>query len=281
MKAYQMVAKARHLPSVSQAALRLVGLLARPETSNDEVVEVLKTDSVLTAKLLAACNSPAVGLQEIVSSVDQAVLILGYRQIFRMVMRLAFGPSMAMSLPGYAEANQLWGHALMAACAGETLAEQRPDQQIELSLGFTIGLLHDIGKLVISAFLKPEQQGLLWQRAADGIPSGEAERELLGADHAEVGACLLFIWRLPDHIIEAVANHHNPASWPEPRPSLLAHAANCIAHLAAPASGHMAARAESALRSLDRWPLTPSDLEQVVSGTRKKFEACSRVVVLG
>ena len=102
MTAHEMVAKVRNLPPVSHAALKLVSLLDQPDAGNDEVVDVLKNDSVLTAKLLRACNAPAVGLAEPVTSVDQAVLILGHNQIMQMVTALAFGGPMSVQLPGYA-----------------------------------------------------------------------------------------------------------------------------------------------------------------------------------
>jgi HD-like signal output (HDOD) protein len=65
------------------------------------------------------------------------------------------------------------------------------------------------------------------------LGSIESEREVLGTDHAKVGACLLHIWRLPDWIVEAVAHHHKPVLEPSPQLSAVTHLANRIAHLAA------------------------------------------------
>src|ERR1700761_2536593 len=100
MTANDLVAKVKNLPPISQAALRLVNLLDQPAVSNDDVVEVLKYDNVLTAKLLRACNSPYFGLEEPVSSVDQAVLILGHEQIHHVVLTLAFGGAIGVPLAG-------------------------------------------------------------------------------------------------------------------------------------------------------------------------------------
>src|SRR5438093_1490187 len=85
MTAHQMLAKVRNLPPISMAALELAGLLDGAETNNEELVAVLKRDSVLTAKLLRACNSAALALNEPVASVDQAVFVLGHNQISQMV----------------------------------------------------------------------------------------------------------------------------------------------------------------------------------------------------
>jgi putative nucleotidyltransferase with HDIG domain len=277
MKAHEMVAKARNLPPISQAALRLVSLLDKPQTSNEEVVEVLRTDTVLTAKLLRACNSPVFGFQDPVTSVDQAVLILGHREVLQMVLRLAFGTVMSVTLPGYAiEANELWSHALMSACAGQAIVNRGLGIDAEPALGFTVGLLHDIGKLVMGPLLSREQQTAIRQKIASGHSSAEAERAVLGTDHAEVGACLLFIWRLPEAIVEAVANHHSPAMMPSPKLSVVAHAANCIAHLAAAAPGWegYACKIDPGLAQLLQ--LDENTLDLLVINVRESYDRSSK-----
>src|ERR1043166_2291335 len=102
MTAKEMVARAKDLPPVSPAALKLVSLLDQPSISNEDVVTVLKHDSVLTAKLLRACNSPIFGFEEPVASVDQAVLLMGHQQILQVVLSLTFSSAMSVAMPGYA-----------------------------------------------------------------------------------------------------------------------------------------------------------------------------------
>ena len=272
MTAHEMVAKVRNLPPVSHAALRLVGLLDRPEASNDEIVEVLKHDSVLTAKLLRACNSPAVGLVEPVTSVDQAVLMLGHSQILQMVTALAFGGAMAVQLPGYAiEANELWRHSLVTASAAETIAAHGVELA-EPSVAFTAGLLHDIGKLVMTQFLTEESQTAIRARVAQGVPTADAEREHFGTDHAEVGACLLYVWRLPEEIVESVANHHHPTVDPKPRLSALSHLANCLAHLADTSPGWEAYALRGDERVIRLLALDATAIERLIINVRESVE---------
>lgn len=233
MTAHQLVAKARHLPQVSHAALKLIDLVGRPETSNQDIVEQLRTDGVLTAKLLRACNSPVFGLEEKVTSVDQAVLLLGYDQIHSLVLSLAFGATLAVPLPSYSlKANQLRRHALTTASAAETLARAGLLPEDGAAMAFTVGLLHDIGKLLMVQALPPQAQAAIREHiSTEGKGSVEAEREVLGTDHAEVGACLLYVWRLPDVIVEAVANHHRPVAGAAARLSGIVHVANRLTHL--------------------------------------------------
>src|ERR1700743_384439 len=151
MTAYELVAKVKNLPPISQAALQLVNLLDEPAVSNEDVEQVLKDDNALTAKLLGALTSPYLGLEEPVSSVDQAVLILGHHQILHIVLTLAFGGAMAVPLTGYAvEANELWRHSLTSATAAEFLVSNAFDLNVDPPVAFTVGLLHDIGKLVLN-----------------------------------------------------------------------------------------------------------------------------------
>jgi len=233
MTAHELVAKGRNLPQVSAAALKLVELLEADDDS-DEAIRLIKSDSVLTAKLLRVCNSSALALPDPVSSVEHALLLLGYRQVLGLVLSLGFGSSMKVALPGYAlTANGLLRHALATASAAESLAIHGLCPGTDSSVAFTVGLLHDIGKLVIAQALTREAQDVIRKHmSAEGLGSIEAEREVLGTDHAEVGACLLHIWRLPQTLVEAAANHHQPVLRPKPELSAVVHLANRIAHLA-------------------------------------------------
>ena len=231
-----IISKVKNLPPVSQAALKLVNLLEQASISNEDVVQSIRCDNVLTAKLLRACNSPYFGLAEPVASVDQAVLILGHQQILHIVLTLAFGSTMIVTAPAYAaEAAALWQHSLVTATAAEIVAAEAYDLKIEGPVAFTVGLLHDIGKLAMSQALTAELQNEVRARIAnEKISRTAAEKLVLGTDHGEVGACLLKSWRLPAEVIEAVGHHHQPTLIPEPKLSALTHIANALAHRAHP-----------------------------------------------
>lgn len=272
----ELVAKVKNLPPISQAALQLVNLLDEPAVSNEDVVQVLKYDNVLTAKLLRACNSPYFGLEEPVSSVDQAVLILGHHQILHIVLTLAFGGAMAVPLAGYAvESNELWRHSLTAATASEFLVTRGIEMNVDPPVAFTIGLLHDIGKLVLTQVLTPEHQRDIRALVTDrGLSRHEAEKAVLGTDHGEVGAALLRAWNLPEDIIEAVANHHAPVLAPNPKLSVVAHVANFLAHRVSPAPALETYVVRVDPRVMEVYQLTPERLENMVE---EVHSSCDRV----
>src|SRR5208337_3822240 len=103
------------------------------------------------------------------------------------------------------------------------------------------GLLHDIGKSVISKVLTPKTRADIRTKIAGQFLSRiEAEKAVLGADHCEIGACLLKRWSLPELIVEAVADHHSPVLKPSIQLSALVYLANCAVHLCGAAPGWQA-----------------------------------------
>lgn len=282
MTANELVAKVKTLPPVPNAALRLISMLDKPDTVNEDIVQAIRCDNVLTAKLLRACNSPYFGFSDPVASVDQAVLVLGHQQILHIVLTLAFGSAMAVPLPGYAvESSELWQHSLTTAVASEIVVNSGLDLNIEAPVAFTAGLLHDIGKLVMGQILDPETQAAIRSRVTTGALSRvDAEREVLGTDHSEVGACLLRTWNIPDDVVEAVENHHKPVIEPRARLSVVTHVANCAAHLAGSAPGWEAFAVTVDQQIMDQLALSKDQLERIVIEVRDSSETVGQFMAM-
>lgn len=197
---------------------------------------------------------------------DQAVFVLGHQAILRWVLKLTLEEAMLVPLPAYAvEANELWEHSLTTAIAAEIVFAQGPVLKLNPASAFTIGLLHDIGKLVLGQALTPKMQADIRNCVhLDHLARAEAEKQILGTDHAEVGAQLLRRWRLPDYIVEAVANHHAPILGPQPGISVLAHLADCLAHLVGSAPGWEAYAVRVYGAVMDMFHLTQNKLEAML-----------------
>ncbi len=233
MNAESLIARVPNLPSPAPAIARLLNLLTRPDIDNDNVVGILKQDPVLSAKVLAISNSAAFGLASPVKSLDEAMMYLGYAELHRIVMAISFGAALSPTLPGYIiEDGALWRHSLLTALISETVLGKVIVIKSDGPVAYTAGLIHDIGKLVISHALNAEKQKAVRELIDRGNQSlVEAEREVIGADHAEVGALLLRTWHLPEVLIEAVANHHHPPTDAQSMAlSSVVHVADVIAH---------------------------------------------------
>jgi len=282
MTAPEIVANLKNLAPISPAGLRLINLLDQPNQENEEIVQILKCDSVLTAKVLRMCNSSYYGFDESIASIDQAVLILGYEKIVRIVLALCFGGAMGIPLEAYAFTDKdLWRHSFVTALAAEALAQDGLIANIEASAAFTAGLLHDIGKLAFNHVLAPDLiSRLRYQIDVHGLSRIEAERQTLGTDHAEVGACMLQAWKLPREIVEAVENHHRPVIEPEPRLSAVTCIANSVAHLAGSAPGWEAYACKMNGALVEALQLKPEKVESLMITVRESFDRVEQFMVM-
>jgi putative nucleotidyltransferase with HDIG domain len=268
MTADEIIARVKDLPVVSETARKLTLQLNQPDLHRDEIVETLRCDNILTAKLLRVCNSANSGVREPVLSVDQALLLLGDNMVFRMVCAIGFGGSLGSAALGYdVEANGLWSHSLSVALAAEYLAEVESYGNFLPSTAFTAGLLHDIGKSVISKVLTPKDRaGIRAKITGESLSRVEAEKAVLGADHSEIGACLLNRWSLPELIVHAVADHHAPVLEPSIQLSAVVYLANCAVHLSGAAPGWQAQAIQAKNTAAVVLGMDVEKVDQIVSG---------------
>jgi len=268
MNADTLIGKTPNLQAPSPTVVRLLTLLNNDNADFDEVITTVGRDAVLSAKLLALCNSASYGLAQPVASIEQGVLYLGFGEIHRLIMALSFGSQIGVELPGYdMDAGTLWKHSLTVGLLTPRVLAISRQSGVDTSVAYTAGLLHDIGKLVIGQILEAQQRAKIHQlveaRAASLL---EAEKLVLGCDHAEVGASLLHHWRIPAVIVEAVANHHKPPAGEHDLLSAAIHLADATAHQTGASPGwesFAVARHDSALAILQ---LSGVDLDNLIFG---------------
>lgn len=201
----------RSVPMLSASASRLLQITTNPDHDLHEVVSLVKTDANLTARVLKVINSAAFGMLNKITSIDRAVSFLGERVIVSIAIGDCAGNLLEKELVGYAAASgDLWKHDLRAAIAAREVVTQGK-AEIRSELAFTAGLLHDIGKALISDYLQgtaPEAIELL--TAEDSFDYLEAEKKLIGFDHTIAGYELAKYWQLPEELIEVIRFHHEP-----------------------------------------------------------------------
>lgn len=203
----------RSIPLLSPSANRLLLITSDPDYDLDEVLEVIRCDAALTARLLKVVNSAGMGLMQPIASLDRAVSYLGCRLVVSLALSQSTGDLFERPLAGYESGHgDLWRHDLFCAMASRAVARYSRTE-VGPDLAFTCGLLHDIGKVVLSAFLlgTPGQ-------AVTAISQGQcasylqAESQRLGLDHAQVGFELARYWQLPEMLQQAIRHHHHPAA---------------------------------------------------------------------
>jgi putative nucleotidyltransferase with HDIG domain len=226
-----LIAQVEELSAPAPSVVKLLGLLNREDLDNEAIVEVVRTDVVLSAKMLGLVNSAYFAPPSPVESLNEALFFLGYEQVHRLAVAVGLGGVMNRKAAGYAmDEGEFWRHSLLTAKAGELLA--RDWRKSEGNIGYTAGLMHDIGKLVLNQTLdrgsQQQMRRAIEERGQAGIV---AEQNLLGTNHAEVGAALLRKWSLPEHIVNAVEFHHDHARSQERIAAIVA-LADAMAHTA-------------------------------------------------
>jgi len=205
-----ILAKVKSFPTMPGAGAKMLALLEEPDTDVSEIEDVLRYDPGLTANVLKLANSAYFGIPSKIGSLKQAVILLGLKRLMQLVVASCVSAIMDRSVPGYdLPAGDMWRHSIAVSLAAEALV--RGKKKIDTEDVFTPALLHDVGKLVLGAFVKEELEAIE-SIAAKGVPFVVAENMILGTDHAEIGARILAHWNLPADIINAVRWHHDPDS---------------------------------------------------------------------
>jgi putative nucleotidyltransferase with HDIG domain len=203
----QLIREAGDLPPMPQAAQRALSLIRQPETSASQVAGVLAVDQVLVGLVLRWANSAYYGLQNRVSTVTQAVSVLGLHIVRDLLLASAVAPYLNRALPGYdLKRGDLWRHSLGVALGAKWVAQRRGWKFGDEA--YHAGLLCDIGKLAFEKLLRSSELNRLeWTQGSflDG------ERAHFGIDHAQLGAEMARRWRLPDEMIGTIQFHHTPS----------------------------------------------------------------------
>ncbi len=199
----------REIPPLPEVATRVLQMTNDPDVSAAELNKVISRDEALTANVLKLCNSAYYGLPRVISSVQQAIMYLGFQTVRNMVLTSAMNQVYLlqdMSIYNY-KRNGLSDHSSAVAIAAQVLSKKlRPGLT---DTAFTAGLLHDVGKIVLAKYLR-EHTDFHPHRAGSSQISRSIEHDLFGLDHAEVGAQIADNWNFPQELTLAIGYHHNP-----------------------------------------------------------------------
>ena len=216
------------LTSLPDVFVRINEVLEDANSSAREAAEAIGMDTGLSAKLLRLVNSAFYGFPVKVDTLSRAVTIVGSRQL----TTLALGISVLgifKDLPeGLIDMRSFWKHSVSCGIIASGLADTGGEAEVERL--FVAGLLHDIGRLVLYRALPRHAAHALALARGEGLLLREAERRILGYDHATLAGMLLRRWRFPENLEKAVRHHHgNATHLGRPMPAMV-HAADAIAN---------------------------------------------------
>ncbi len=205
-----LVADMQTLPSLPAVYQQLVDALYADNSSAEQVGRIIEKDLAMVGKILQVVNSPFYGLRQKVSSPRHAVALLGVVNVRSLVLSHNVFKQFDQSRLPFFSLDVLWQHGVTTANHARAIAvEEGTTGEVEED-AFTAGLLHDVGTLVIASNFPDRYTEVLALMQEREIVEWEAEREVLGVTHAEVGGFLLGKWALHDAVVEAVAFHHAP-----------------------------------------------------------------------
>jgi HD-like signal output (HDOD) protein len=216
------------MPPLPHVAQRVLDVVRDPEYSIDILVDLVRTDPALTGRILKLCNSALYGLHKEVMSVADAVAYLGTRNLVKLVLVSCAAThfTQARTSP-YTDPATLWRHTYSVATACQWLAMRSGFAQADTA--FTTGILHNIGKIVLSQLADPGT----FVAPTQATSHVEAEQLLFGMDHATAAGIVVDAWHLPRELRQAVRSHHDAQHLTEPSPlTAIAHVADTLVLMA-------------------------------------------------
>ncbi len=255
IEARELVKGVGKLASLPEVCVRVNEMVDDPRCSAAAIGKVISRDTALTAQLLRLANSSFYNFPSNISTISRAITVIGERELRYLVLALSAVRTFSSVPMELINMATFWRHGVYCAVLARLIANRCHVLHSERL--FVAGLLHDIGQLVILQRV-PDLASVALQRAQDGHEElYEAEREVLGCDHADVGRILLEQWKLPEVLCETVGCHHNIAAAEEARlDAAIVHLANVIASRAELPADH-----EGPLPQVDplAWELTALD----------------------
>ena len=262
------------LPALPAVVLELIASLDDDNVDLDTLASKIALDQALAAKTLRLANSSFYGVQRQVTTVHDAVAVVGFRALRNLATTAALVGALGTGRNPSFGFLAFWRHAIGTALCARALALQLG---LNSEAAYTAGLVHDIGRLVLATRFADAYESVVARRYADDGYLVDAERAVLGLDHAMVGESLARHWKFPDTILQSTAHHHNPGVCAEPL-AMVVHIADAIAHALDLSQDPEDLVPEVSDRNLQMLGMNAQRLAAVFRDVEKNFEAASSVL---
>jgi len=261
----QILTKISSFPTLPVITQRLLVLVEDPNTPDSEIGKVIQYDPALTANVLKAANSALLGFAKPVSSIAEAGFRIGKKWIFQLAVSSLIYSNLRVFAHGYdLTAEELWKHSISVALMSENLCKLL--HMRDPGVIFTGGLVHDIGKIALQEAVGNYFEQLQDRIDKEGLSFEEAEKNILGIDHAEVGALIAEHWQFSPTIIDMIRWHHNPEGAEQTSSAIdIVHAADAICLMQGLGLGRDGLQYRCSEEALSRLNLTKETVEKAIS----------------
>jgi HD-like signal output (HDOD) protein len=197
-------------PSIPAIYAEVLKALESPGVTHEQVGKIIARDAALTSEVLSLTQSSYLGLPGKMSGPVEAVESLGLETIKAAVMALQFLAEHSRLKPAYLSLDQLWQHSINVGQIARDLMLFETKDRTLASQALTAGLLHDLGKVVLATNFDDLYGRVHSLARKQPVAIWDIEKEMFGANHGEIGGCLVGMWNMPSAIVEAAALHHEP-----------------------------------------------------------------------
>ena len=204
----RMLSSIRNLPSVPFIMVEVSKMLDNPKTGASGLGKLISKDQAMVAKILSVANSPLYGLPRRVSTIEFAIVILGFDHIKNIVIALSMMDAFKAREDRNWNRRAFWLHSLVTASAAKRIADDLGFRRT--GEAFTCGLLHDLGISVVQRYFFDEFKEICSLVNDQQMRYLNAEQKVLGINHQEIGQFLIEKWNLPSSLGEAILYHHSP-----------------------------------------------------------------------
>lgn len=222
------------IPTMPTIAAKVMQIVNDPHSSAEDVAKFISRDVALTSKVLRLANSAFYGIPRTISSVNSAIVILGFNTIRSLVLSASV-LKVFPAKPGLVafDRKAFWKHSFMVGIASRMVAQiYRKRKLVDMETAFSAGLLHDIGKIILEQFSNDDYLPVLMAAKDQGIPLYMAEKAMLGMSHADVSGMLVDKWQMPNELKSPIVNHHSPMEDKASQDmACIVHYANHLCHL--------------------------------------------------
>lgn len=279
-KIERIIEEINELRPVSEIGNRVTEIISNPNSSLAELLDVIKYDQGMTANLLRICNSAYFGLKNKIVSIKQAVAYLGLNKVASLVVLGHSADNFKKAQVGYdLNEGELWRYSVSSALIAEDLAETKRLENI--SLIFTSALLKDIGKVILSAYVKDSFEDINKAVQDRGLTFVDAEKEVIGIDHAELGARVAEKWNFNPAMVDIIRNHHDPDKAPPDDISIpIVYLADSICMMIGIGVGSDGLAYRYHQDIVDRLNFSDTDLQKTIASFWGKIQAVEELISL-
>lgn len=220
----------KNIPSLPEIITKSIEIMQDKNTSSETLAKIISNDIGLTARVLKLVNSAYYGFPKQISTVKQAISILGFTTIKGLIISASVFKMFSENLNySYFNYKDFWKHSMLTASAARMLAKHSDIVKSEDI--FSASFLHDIGKIILAKYDKENYLKVYKSEYFDDIDFMKKEEVYCGLNHCEIGNIVAYSWNLPEIFCEIISNHHNPdRSYKYFDECSLVYLANKIAH---------------------------------------------------